>query len=389
METYAKGRVFKRDRVWWLDYSFNNKRIRESAETTNKTVAERLLHKKLETIDNGTFTHMKKARQIGFADYFERYIETYSNGRPSWKKNILVFFCPLKEFFENKPLSQIQPDLIADYKAKRIKDRIKRNKTNERLVQASTVNRELTALNTFLSKAVTEGYLATNPCSLIENLKFSENGRERQRFLDEMEIQKLLEVSEYPLKQIITIGVYTGMRRGEIENLKWSDITIKDDGGSIKLNNTKNGESRTVIMSSLVREAIVSVRRNPNTNLLFPGKDLNKPWDFRKPFEAAVKKAELNQPGREKLVFHHLRHTFCSQLGLLNYDTKTIMELSGHKDYKMALRYTKLNTAHKTEALERLERKIGVQKAAKTHDEEISVAQKMAQSVVLGVSKSS
>lgn len=122
-------------------------------------------------------------------------------------------------------------------------------------------------------------------------------------------------------------------------------------------------------MSSLVREAFLAVRKHPESDLIFPGSDPKKPLDWRKPFKVAVKKAKLNESGKEKLVFHHLRHTFCSQLGLLGYDVKSIMELSGHKSYEMALRYIKLNPEHNAKALERLEAKIGLQNI-RNRDEE-------------------
>ena len=69
METYAKGRVYKRGRIWFLDYALDAKRIRESAETTNKAVAERLLASKLAAIDEGSYTHIKKSK-LGFAMIF-------------------------------------------------------------------------------------------------------------------------------------------------------------------------------------------------------------------------------------------------------------------------------------------------------------------------------
>lgn len=68
----------------------------------------------------------------------------------------------------------------------------------------------------------------------------------------------------------------------------------------------------------------------------------------------------LNEGQKEKFVFHHLRHTFCSQLALAGNDVATIMDLSGHKSYKMVLRYIKLNNTHKLKAVDTLEKKMDV-----------------------------
>lgn len=360
METYAKGRVFKRDRVWYLDYFANGVRVRESAETTNKTVAERLLAKKLNTVDEGTYTHIPKAKEILFFDYIERYLKTYLKSSV-WLESKVSMFKPLQNFFGNVSLHKITPSLIADYRAMRLKDRIGIKHTKaKRLVQAPTINRELTTLSAILNKAVLEGILTVNPCAKFDKgqLKFSEKGRERQRFLDGSEVKRLLDAAKPPLKQILTIAIYTGMRKGAIETLKWSDISMNDNGGTITLKRTKNGESQIVMMSLLVRKAIHSLKKHPKSDLLFPGSKPSKPWDFRKPFAKAVEDAKLNALGKEKLVFHHLRHTFCSQLALTGNDLATIMSLSGHKSHRMVLRYIKLNPEHKMKALENLEKKM-------------------------------
>ena len=357
MDTYAKGRLLKRGRIWHLDYFADNKRVRESARTTNKTVAERLLAHKLSQIDAGTYVHIEKAKKMGFADFVARYLEQYSNGHATWLKSKRDIFKLQIAFFCNRPIASITPQTIVDFRAWRMKQPIK-NGTTQKLPQPSTVNRSLSTLSTLLNKAVSEGLLVSNPCLKVKQLKFSERGRERKRFLEQDEINRLLKAADYPLRQIITIAVYTGMRRGEVERLRWNDVTIRDDEGFITLTNTKNGEPRTVLMTQTVRAAFLAVKKRSGTDLIFPGKSGSRPWDFRKPFAEAVEKAGLNVPGKEKLVFHHLRHTFCSQLGLLGYDVKTIMDLSGHKSYEMALRYTKLNAEHRQKALERLEAKI-------------------------------
>lgn len=368
METYAQGRVFKRKRVWYLDYFVNGARVRESAETTNKTVAERLLVKKLNAIDEGTYTHIPKAKEVLLFDYIERYLKTYFKS-DVWHESKISLFKPLKNFFGNVALHKLTPALIADYRVSRLKDRIgTRYSKVKRLVQAPTINRELTTLSALLSKAVIEGILPVNPCAKFDNgqLKFSEKGRERQRFLNGHEVKRLMDAAKPPLRQILTIAVYTGMRKGKIETLKWSDISMNDSGGTITLKTTKNGESQIVMMSPLVRKAIMSLKKHPKSDLLFPGHDPSKPWDFRKPFAEAVKKAKLDEPGKEKLVFHHLRHTFCSQLALTGNDLATIMSLSGHKSHRMVLRYIKLSPEHKLKALVNLEKKMTVPELPET-----------------------
>ncbi|PIV64039.1 MAG: hypothetical protein COZ37_01245 [bacterium (Candidatus Ratteibacteria) CG_4_10_14_3_um_filter_41_18] len=65
-----------------------------------------------------------------------------------------------------------------------------------------------------------------------------------------MEIKKLLDVCSEPLKSIVTIALNTGMRKGEILNLKWRDIDFNQR--IIYLLETKSGEKREVPMNDVV-----------------------------------------------------------------------------------------------------------------------------------------
>jgi len=65
-----------------------------------------------------------------------------------------------------------------------------------------------------------------------------------------MEIKKLLDVCSEPLKSIVTIALNTGMRKGEILNLKWRDIDFNQR--IIYLLETKRGEKREVPMNDVV-----------------------------------------------------------------------------------------------------------------------------------------
>lgn len=53
--------------------------------------------------------------------------------------------------------------------------------------------------------------------------------------------------------------------------------------------------------------------------------------------------------------FHDLRHTFGSRLGIAAEDTKTIMEIMGHKTHKMAMRYQHPGASHKLNAIKILD----------------------------------
>jgi integrase len=70
--------------------------------------------------------------------------------------------------------------------------------------------------------------------------------------------------------------------------------------------------------------------------------------------EAGLERIEVDSAGKEKKIrfrFHDLRHTFGSRLGMAGTDTKTIMEIMGHKTHKMAMRYQHPAPDHKLAAV--------------------------------------
>ena len=62
-----------------------------------------------------------------------------------------------------------------------------------------------------------------NPCQSVERVALD---NERVRYLTEDEEQRLFQAmgDNQQLRDIVTVGLHTGMRRGEIFNLKWFDL---------------------------------------------------------------------------------------------------------------------------------------------------------------------
>ena len=58
--------------------------------------------------------------------------------------------------------------------------------------------------------------------------------------------------------------------------------------------------------------------------------------------------------GIRDFVFHDLRHCFGSYLGMNNTNPKAMMELMGHRDAKMTMRYTHLSVEYKRQVVAKL-----------------------------------
>ena len=83
--------------------------------------------------------------------------------------------------------------------------------------------------------------------------------------------------------------------------------------------------------------------RRIDSKLLFPAKGNapQKPMDLRAPWEAVVRKAEL-----QDFKFHDLRHSAASYLAMNGASLAEIAEVLGHKTLQMVKRYAHLSEGH-------------------------------------------
>ncbi|MFC1699909.1 tyrosine-type recombinase/integrase, partial [Candidatus Omnitrophota bacterium] len=237
----------------------------------------------------------------------------------------------LKSYFSGKHLYEITQLSVEKFKVERAKE-----------VKPATVNRALARLKSIFNKAIDWGkFKGINP---VKGVKFFKEDNKRLRYLEKEEIAKLLKNCRGHLKPIVILALNTGMRKGEILNLKWQDIDFRR--GIIHLYMTKNDEKREIPMNEAVKTALLKVRKNPDSSYVF-NRYNNKPFlNVRKSFWTALEKS-----GIINFRFHDLRHTFASHLVMSGVDLNTARELMGHKSLEMTLRYSHLSPDHKKRAV--------------------------------------
>ena len=241
--------------------------------------------------------------------------------------------------------------MVEEFKSKRLKDVVRNPKVKDKELKGvapATVNRNLICLKSLFNKATLWGKATSNP---VKGVKLLKEDNRRLRYLEKEEIIKLLTNCRKHLKPIVIIALNTGMRRGEILNLKWRDVDIKRD--VIYLLNTKNGEKREIPINEQVKTALIRTRKHPSSPYIFYKKDGSSIGDIKKTFFTALKKSGINN-----FRFHDLRHTFASHLVMSGIDLNTIRELLGHKSLEMTLRYSHLSSNHKKRAVDVLSKKM-------------------------------
>jgi integrase len=258
-------------------------------------------------------------------------------------------------------LADVSPALLGESRDKLAQDRA-----------PATVVRYLAALSHVFTVAVREwGWLEDNPMRKVTKPK---EPRGRVRFLSEDatgpdgekidgERTRLLDACKQSknshLHTIVVLALSTGMRQGEILNLRWPDIDLNT--GRIILHETKNGERRVVpllghalkLMKAKDEARRKSKVRHIDKDLLFPGRKKQKPVFIRAPWLEAVKTA-----GIDDIKFHDLRHSAASYMLMSGASLGEIAELLGHKTLQMVKRYSHLSESHAAGVVARMNEKI-------------------------------
>jgi len=196
-------------------------------------------------------------------------------------------------------------------------------------VKNSTINREMDNIKRVFSLAFENKRIRYNPCSGLKKLKIENPNK---RFLTKEEEEKLLKVASPTMRTIIILALNTGMRVGEILNLKWEHVYM--DMNYLVALNPKNGKPRNILINQTLKTEIENLPKiseyvftNPVTKTKYK--------NIKKAFSRTVDKA-----GIPHITFHELRHTTASRLNEKGVDILTIKEILDHSDLKTTQQYT-------------------------------------------------
>jgi integrase len=329
----SRGSVYRRGEVWTINYTAGGRRVRE-AIGTNRLMAEAVLKKRVvEAIEDRHFDKRNVGR-VPFSEFAETYITRCTSVLKSAhsERNRVLFW---KDVFGNRPIGQITAAEIQDWQARK-----------RQVNKPATVNRILCRLRHMLNKAVEWEQLDESP---MKRLKFLRENNARLRYLSLEECETLINACLVPhMRAIVTVALHTGMRLGEILDLKRPDLDFAT--GVLTVRDSKNGEKRHIPMDSTVVSLLSQFPGMPGSDYVFPSATGGR-W-------ACNQKAFRNARARAGLVdlhFHDLRHTFASQWMMNQGDLYALKEILGHKSIAMTQRYAHLSPAYKRAMVDRME----------------------------------
>jgi integrase len=267
------------------------------------------------------------------------YLRDYSMVKKrAWRSTDRIYLnANLIPYFGEHELTKITTLLVERFITKRVNDGVKK----------STLNRDLSCLKKMFNKAIDWNYLSENPLRKVK--MFSEKDSVRERILSENEEARLLEESSEHLRSIIVVALNTGMRLGEILNLQWNQVDLRNK--RIQVEKTKSGRSRFIPVNDvLLKELQVLRSGDGQTPYLFANPKTGKALTtIKTAFNAACRRS-----GIKGLWFHDLRRTFATRLLQNGVDIITVQNLLGHHSVVVTERYLHTNEDTKRQAVEML-----------------------------------
>ena len=265
-------------------------------------------------------------------------------------------------------MSDITTDMIQRHRRQRLADG----------VSQATVRRNEIELRLLLNMAVADGTIEANP---LEKLTLIKDGEVRIRFLDQDEEERLRtallrrdhegtnekEISahgwtvpgdiECPytdhLTPAVLLSLNTGLRAGELRQLRWADIAADWSQLILRAATTKSKKARTIPLNREAKAVLKQLQGQSNSKRwLFPNRTNTGP------VTAIGKRAWhtlLEGAGITDLHWHDLRHSFASSLVMRRVPIVEVQQLLGHADLRMTLRYAHLAPSALADAVSALD----------------------------------
>jgi integrase len=352
--------VFQRGKVWYCSWyeKIGGELIQKKKALGEKKSDAVAYHGKIMAArKEGRLFDMKKEYTHTFDELLSKYEEAMQGQRyfKTKKYHLEVY----RKCFSGMRLADITRYLLEKFKNERkalpvqsgvekmkegYMQRVKDAKPKRERSNAS-VNRELSTLRHIFSKAKEWEMMERSPFEKARALFLKENNK-RLRFLSVEEADSLLSYCEGVVYWIVKTALSTGMRRGELLSLKWSDIR----NGFIYLTQTKTDMPRQIPLNETLKEIFSSIPRHITSEYVFCNRE-GKPFSYvARSFNTA-----LGKSGIRDFHFHDLRHTFASWLVMKGASLKEVQELLGHRDIEMTMRYSHLSEDHKKKAMQLLD----------------------------------
>jgi Site-specific recombinase XerD len=292
-------------------------------------------------IDRGVFVSRDESERTTVNDLIDRYAREVLPAQKGGHREVSRVKW-IKEGLGKYSLAALTSSIVADYRDARLKS-----------VGPQSVKHELSLLQRALKKGTNEWGIALPGGIPTATVKKPALPPARDRRLVDDEEERLLAActdARNPwLRPVVIFAIETAMRAGEMlevwkyinedgekiktkvsDGLQWLNVDLNKRTAYLPM--TKNGEARTVPLSSRAADVLRDLPRNSGDRVFGTTYE-----GLKQAFTRACSRA-----GIEDLRFHDLRHEATSRFFEKGLREMQVAAITGHKTLQMLKRYTHL-----------------------------------------------
>jgi integrase len=343
----GEGSIFLRGPVYWVQFWNHGVRVRESSDSTKRGDAVKLLTKRLDAVNAGTF--VPDAGKVTLGELFTMLTADATakgnRSRPKLKHLCEAFDVTVTTAADGATVysggwraTAITTDRVRAYEADRLQAGAAR----------ATVNLELAALRRAFRVALEAGRLPSMP-----KITTPDPHNARKGFVTDKQFQAVLDALPAHLRGVWEFCGFTGWRgRSEVLPLRWAQVDWK--ARVVRLEDSKNGEPREFPFGDYKPLTALLERQ------LASGEPVSSPWVFHnagrpiqyETWNDAVKRA--TKAARVVAITHDLRRTAVRALERAGVSRSVAMSLTGHKTEAVYRRYAIVDSVAQREGVAKL-----------------------------------
>ena len=162
-----------------------------------------------------------------------------------------------------------------------------------------------------------------------------------------LKVARVLDQKWRKLPALIVLGFHTGLRVGNLVDLKWRDIDLEARTATVAV--TKNGRPHIAPLTDRCLEELLRLRKGQPDERVFKSYLNDKSFNYRTLWGKVCKEA-----GYDGRTFHWLRHGCGSALASAGVAQAQIMQVMGHRTLTASARYIHSNVDDRRDVVGRV-----------------------------------
>lgn len=343
----------KKGNAYGVDYMLNGKRIREIV-AHDKNNAKIIAAQRQNELTLGIHgIRPPNSKIISLKEMLSNYLSSKKGTiRPSSYDRYVNYFTVFEKFMYKyftdacSDIGKINSKYLQECFTRLSTEKVTKSKS----WQPSTINILRELLAEIFNSAIKNKYISENPVDATRPLDVPQ--KDTLRFYSKEQFKEIVNNLDAQWIPFINFLNATGLRKGEVINLTWNNVSLDQNSPFVRIPITKGGRVQTIrLTTQAVR--ILKAQQGKSKTYVFPN---NNGGILRKAAPNEALKKALDKVGIKGTI-HMFRHTFASnflmdRVGSLN----DLANYLSHADTETTKIYAHLSAEYQADIVKRLEK---------------------------------